>query len=198
MSAKAKSIQKVCVYCGARDGARPVFRERAYALGAAFARRGLGLVYGGAKVGLMGAVADGALAGGAEVIGVLPHGLARVEFAHPGLTKLHHVETMQERKALMADLADAFVALPGGFGTLDELFECLTWAQIGLHEKPVGLFEVEGYWSALLTQIEVMVREGFVPSQLGQALTVQSEPEALVDALLSHKVPEPVVKWIKK
>ncbi len=191
-------IERVCVYCGARDGARPVFKQRARALGAALARKGLGLVYGGAKVGLMGAVADGALAEGGEVIGVLPFGLARAEFAHEGLTKLHHVETMQERKTLMANLAGAFVALPGGFGTLDELFECLTWGQIGLHEKPIGLLEVDGYWSALLKQIELMVAEGFVPSELGRALAVSSDPDQLVEALLTHRPPEPVVKWLKK
>jgi uncharacterized protein (TIGR00730 family) len=193
-----KKIGRVCVYCGARDGARPVFKEQAFALGAALAKKGLGLVYGGAKVGLMGAVADGALAGGAEVIGVLPFGLARAEFAHEGLTQLHHTETMQERKTLMADLAGAFIALPGGFGTLDELFECLTWGQLGLHEKPIGLLDVEGYWSALLKQIGRMTTEGFVPHELSEALAVHSDPDQLVEALLTHRPPEPVVRWLKR
>ena len=191
-------MKRVCVYCGSRDGVRPVFRERAFALGEALARRGLGLVYGGAKVGVMGAVADGALKQGAEVLGVLPHGLRRVEFAHEGLTKLHLVDTMQERKTMMADLADAFVALPGGYGTLDELFECLTWAQLGLHQKPIGLLEVDGYWQPLRAQLATMVREGFLPGHLERALHVRGEPDALLDALANAEPPEPVVRFAKR
>ncbi|MFT3842976.1 MAG: TIGR00730 family Rossman fold protein [Myxococcaceae bacterium] len=191
-------MRRVCVYCGSRDGARPVFKEKAIELGAALAKRGIGLVYGGAKVGVMGAVADGALAAGGEVIGVLPHGLARVEFAHERLTKLHYVDTMQERKTMMAELSDGFIALPGGFGTLDELFECLTWSQIGLHSKPVGVLDVEGYWRPLVTLIDTMVREGFLAAQMQRALHVRPQVGELLDALLGHQPPEPVVKWIKK
>jgi uncharacterized protein (TIGR00730 family) len=191
-------VKRVCVYCGSRDGARPIFKQRAAALGAALAKRGIGLVYGGAKVGVMGAVADGALGAGGEVIGVLPHGLARVEFAHEGLTQLHYVDTMQERKQLMADLSNGFVACPGGFGTLDELFECLTWSQIGLHGKPVGLLDVDGYWKPLVAQIEIMVREGFLAEQMQRAVHVRDDPDALIDALKAAEPPEPVVKWIKK
>jgi uncharacterized protein (TIGR00730 family) len=191
-------MKRVCVYCGSRDGARPVFKEKAKELGAALAKRGIGLVYGGAKVGVMGAVADGALAAGGEVIGVLPHGLARVEFAHEGLSKLHFVETMQERKTLMADLSDGFVALPGGFGTLDELFECLTWSQIGLHAKPIGVLDVDGYWQPLVKLIDTMVREGFLVEQMAKALHVRPQVGELIDALMGHQPPEPVVKWLKK
>ena len=136
-------MRSVCVFCGSKEGDSPLFREAATAFGRALAAQKLDLVYGGAHHGLMGAVADAVLAGGGKIIGVVPRGLARQEFAHPELTEHHVVDTMYERKALMAERADAFVALPGGFGTMDELFDMLTGAQIGLHHKPIGLLDVD-------------------------------------------------------
>ena len=189
-------MKLVCVYCGSRSGNRPIYREAAVALGAALARHKLGIVYGGAQAGLMGAVADGVLAAGQQAIGVLPRGLARAEFAHPKLTQLHWVESMHERKALMEKLSDAFVALPGGFGTLDELFEILTWAQIGLHAKPIGLLNVDGYWDSLVLQIRRGFEEGFIPQVLETALVVERTADALIDRLQEHQPPPPAVKWI--
>ena len=190
------AIQHVGVYCGSREGKRPSYREAALSLGVNLARRGISVVYGGAAHGLMGAVADGVLSGGQRAIGVVPRGLARAEFAHPKLSTLHAVDTMHERKALMEQLSDAFVALPGGFGTMDELFEILTWAQIGLHAKPVGLLNVEGYWDPLVSQIRRGFEEGFIPPVLETALVVESTAEGLVERLLGHRPPPSAVKWI--
>lgn len=194
----SQAMKRVGVYCGSRDGAKPAYREAAIALGKALAKNNLGLVYGGAQAGLMGAVADGVLDGQQEVIGVLPHGLARAEFAHPRLTALHLVETMHERKAMMEKLSDAFVAMPGGFGTLDELFEILTWAQVGLHSKPIGLLNVEGYWDPLEAQIKRGFEEGFIPPGLATALVVEHSADALIERLLTHQPPASAVKWIRK
>ena len=190
------AIEHVGVYCGSRDGARPVYRQAAHELGLTLARNGLNLVYGGAAHGLMGAVADGVLSGGHRAIGVVPRGLARAEFAHPRLSTLHAVESMHERKALMEKLSDAFVALPGGFGTMDELFEILTWAQIGLHGKPIGLLNVEGYWDPLVAQIHRSFTEGFIPPVLQTALVVENSARALVARLLEHQPPPSAVKWL--
>jgi uncharacterized protein (TIGR00730 family) len=189
-------VKRVAIYCGARDGTRPVFREAATALGKELGRRKIGIVYGGARVGLMGAVADAVLAEGAEAVGVLPHGLARAEFAHDRLTALHKVDTMHERKAMMEQLAEGFIAMPGGFGTLDELFEIATWLQVGLHAKPIGLLNVDGYWSALMQQVQRGIDEGFIPQQLSSALVIDEQPAALIDKLLAHEVPPSVVKWV--
>jgi uncharacterized protein (TIGR00730 family) len=189
-------IKYVCVFCGSRPGASPVFREAATALGRALADRGLGLVYGGAGQGLMGAVADAVLDGGGEVIGVIPHGLARQEFAHPRLTKAHFVGSMHERKALMESLADAFIALPGGFGTMDELFEALTFSQLGLHQKPIGLVDTDGYYAPLVAWIRGALAQGFVPRELETALLVDADPAALLERLLGHRPPESPVKWL--
>jgi hypothetical protein len=164
--------------------------------GAALAGRGLCLVYGGGRVGLMGSVADGALAVGGEVIGVIPRELVERELAHQGLTKLHVVESLHERKALMADLADGFVALPGGFGTLDELAEQLTWSQLGLHAKPVGLLDVEGYWGPLIVFAQHATAEGFVREADLGAIAVADDAEALLDRLLElSTAPRPRPKW---
>lgn len=157
-----KSVRRVAVYCGSADGNNPAFRSEAMALGAAIATAGLGLVYGGASVGLMGAVADAALAGGAEVIGVLPDVLAGKEIAHNGLSTLELVSTMHERKARMAELADAFLVLPGGYGTLEELLEAVTWAQLRLHAKLCILINTVGYWDGLLTFLDTAVSAGFL------------------------------------
>jgi uncharacterized protein (TIGR00730 family) len=176
-------VRRVCVFCGASSGRLPEYAEAARAFGAAAAARGLGIVYGGGRVGLMAAVADAALAGGGEVIGVIPQELVDRELAHGGLTELHVVDSLHKRKALMAQLSDGFVALPGGFGTLDELLEQLTWSQLGLHEKPVGLYDVEEYWRPLIALARHATDEGFVrESDLG-AIAVGTEPEGLLDRL---------------
>jgi hypothetical protein len=162
MSASQSVPHRVAVYCGSADGTNAAYLAEARALGAAIAAAGLGLVYGGASVGLMGAVADAALAGGAEVIGVLPDVLAGKEIAHPGLSRLELVSTMHERKARMAALADAFLILPGGYGTLEELLEVVTWAQLRLHAKPCILINTLGYWNGLLAFLDTAVAAGFL------------------------------------
>jgi len=156
------NVRTICVYCGSSDGAREVYRALASELGDAMARAGLRLVYGGASVGLMGAIADAVLAAGGEVIGVIPEYLANREVAHRGLTELQVVKTMHERKLIMAELADAFVVLPGGYGTLDETCEMLGWAQLGLHSKPVILLDTEDYWQPLFQMLDRAVEEGFL------------------------------------
>jgi uncharacterized protein (TIGR00730 family) len=158
-------LRRVCVFCGSNPGARAEYRAEAVGLGSLLGKAGLGLVYGGAQVGLMGALADAALANGGEVIGIIPRALAGVEVAHQGLSRLVLVETMHQRKALMAEQADAFVALPGGFGTLDEFFEIITWAQLGIHSKPCLLLNTSGYYDHLLSFLEVAVDQGFLKAQ---------------------------------
>src|SRR5256885_14752111 len=157
-------MQRICVFAGSNLGIRQEYQEAAQELGRELLARGLGLVYGGAGVGLMGVLADSVLAGGGEVIGVIPRALFRGEVAHRNLSKLYEVGSMHERKALMADLSDGFIALPGGYGTFDELFEITTWAQIGIHRKPVGLLDVAGYFAPLLTVVQHAAAEGFVPA----------------------------------
>jgi uncharacterized protein (TIGR00730 family) len=186
-------VKRVCVFCGSSTGRPPAFAQAAGELGRTLAERGLGLVYGGAHVGLMGVVADATLAAGGEVHGVITQGLVDREIAHRGITELHVVPSLAERKALMADLSDGFVALPGGFGTLDELFEVVTWAQLGLHAKPMGVLDVNGYWSGLLTQVERAVADGLVPGEHGRLLLVEREVGALLDALASAGPSRP--KW---
>jgi uncharacterized protein (TIGR00730 family) len=155
-------IHSLCVYCGSSSGNHPDYVVQARAFGAEMARRGISLVYGGGKVGLMGTVADAVLAGGGKVIGVIPRQLVELEVAHAGLTELQVVETMHQRKTRMFELSDAFVALPGGFGTMDEMFEMLTWAQLGLHRQPCGFLNVRGYYDGLRGMVDHMVAEGFV------------------------------------
>jgi len=176
-------VRHVCVFCGASSGSRSAYAEAARSFGATLAQRGIGLVYGGGRVGLMGAVADGALTAGGEAIGVIPQELVDRELAHSGLTELHIVGSLHERKALMADLSDAFVALPGGFGTLDELMEQLTWAQLGLHAKPVGLLDVAGYWGPLIALARHATEEGFVRESDLAAITVGDAAGLLLDRL---------------
>lgn len=188
-------MNSVCVFCGSAGGANPVYAAAAGELGAALAGRGLALVYGGGRVGLMGVVASAALAGGGSVVGVIPHSLALKEIAQEDCTELLVVNTMHERKALMADRADAFVALPGGFGTCDELFEILTWAQLGIHSKPVALLNVNGFFTPLLKWLDHVVAEGFLKPKHRELLLVSGTVLELLDALASWRPPEPLTKW---
>jgi len=191
-------VRRVCVFCGASSGRSPAYAEAARSFGAALAGRGLGLVYGGGRVGLMGAVADAALAAGGEVVGVIPQELVDRELSHGGLTELHVVDSLHERKALMAELSDGFVALPGGFGTLDELLEQLTWAQLGLHAKPIGLLDVEEYWRPLIELARHATEEGFVRESDLRAIAVATDATALLDRLqraTREKRPRP--KWTR-
>jgi uncharacterized protein (TIGR00730 family) len=180
-------MQRICVFCGSSEGARPAYRQAAEALGGELARRGIGLVYGGASVGLMGAVADAALAAGGEVIGVIPRALFKTEVAHTHLTMLYEVTSMHERKAKMADLADAFIALPGGFGTFDELFEMLTWGQIGIHSKPIGLLDIADYFTPLLALMRHAVGEGFVPPRNLDLICHGSDPAGLLEQMINSR-----------
>jgi uncharacterized protein (TIGR00730 family) len=188
-------MTRVCVFAGSSTGVRPEYRAAADALGRAVAARGIGVVYGGAHVGLMGVLADAALKAGGEVVGVIPRALVAKELAHTGLTDLHVVESMHQRKALMADLADGFIALPGGWGTLDELFEILTWAQLGLHRKPCGLLNVQGYFDRLLSFVDYSIAEGFVRRDYRQLIAVADAAEPLLE-LLATQTPPTVAKWI--
>jgi uncharacterized protein (TIGR00730 family) len=190
------TMRRVCVFCGSGVGGE-VYAEAARRLGEALARRGLGLVFGGGHIGLMGVVADAALRGGGEAVGVIPQALVDRELAHTGLTRLHVVGTMHQRKALMADLSDGFVALPGGFGTADELFEILTWAQLGLHRKPIGLVNVAGFFTPLLAWVDHAAAEGFLPASHRRFLIEAEAPEELLDRMAAYRPPEPEAKWIE-
>lgn len=190
-------MRSLCVFCGSKHGKDPAYEEVARLLGRTLAERGITLVYGGGHVGLMGAVADAALAAGGEAIGVMPKALVEREIAHEGLTKLHVVGSMHERKALMARLSEGFVALPGGSGTLEEFFEVLTWAQLGQHRKPCGLLDVAGYYRPLLAVFDHMVEEGFLSDEHRGMILVETEPEALLGAFDRYAPPE-VPKWITR
>ncbi len=189
------SLRRVCVFTGSRPGARPEYIAGAQALGAELAVRKIGLVYGGASVGLMGALADAALAAKAEVIGCIPTWLVDRELAHDNLTDLRVVGTMHERKALMAELSDAFIAMPGGFGTFDELFEIVTWAQIGLHAKPIGLLDVAGFFAPVTQLFEHVILEGFAAQEHANLLVRRAGPAELLDALASFTPPPLGPKW---
>lgn len=183
MRAMSLEPRRVTVFCGSAVGASPRFAEAARAFGRALVRRGLGLVTGGGRVGLMGVIADAVLEAGGEAIGVIPRLLATREIAHDGMTHLHVVENMHERKALMATLGGAFVAMPGGMGTLEELFEALTWAQLGIHHKPVGAYEVDGFWAPLEQFLDHQVETGFLRAQHRTLLLCEADPDALLDLL---------------
>jgi uncharacterized protein (TIGR00730 family) len=189
-------MKRICVFCGSSPGARPVYAEAARATGRLLAERGIGLVYGGGNVGLMGEVADAVLAAGGEVTGVIPKALLEREVGHRGLTTLHVVGTMHERKALMVDLSDGFVALPGGYGTLDELCEALTWSQLGIHARPCGILNVDGYFDALLALFDHAVREGFVREAHRRLVLEAAEPAALLEAMAAFRAPRGE-KWIR-
>jgi len=190
-------MKRVCVFCGSSAGSCPEYRACAEELGAELVRRKIGLVYGGGNVGLMGAIADSVLALGGEAIGVIPEHLMTREIGHKRLTNLHVVHSMHERKALMADLADAFVALPGGFGTLEEFFEVLTWSQLGLHEKPCGIVNARGYYSPLLAMLDHAVGERFLKPQNRALVLARDTPAELMQAFEEWR-PVHVEKWLDR
>jgi uncharacterized protein (TIGR00730 family) len=190
-------MQRVCVFCGSSPGHDPVYVAAARELGTVIAARGIGLVYGGASVGLMGALADAVLAAGGEVIGVLPRALDDREIAHRGLTELRIVTSMHERKAQMAELADAFIALPGGLGTLEELFEAWTWSQLGLHQKACGILNVLGFFTPLLGFLDHATAAGFIRPSHRDVLRAATEPGALLDELAAYR-PPPLPKWLNR
>jgi uncharacterized protein (TIGR00730 family) len=192
------ALRRVCVFCGSSLGARPEYAEAAAALGAELAARDVGLVYGGAHVGLMGLVADTCRAAGGEVVGVIPRSLVEAEVAHTDLDDLRVVDSMHERKALMAELSDGFVSLPGGFGTLEEFCEVLTWSQLGLHDppKPCGLLDVAGYFAPLLALFDAGVAEGFVRPEHRGLVLASTSPAALLDDLDAWVPPPPTRKWV--
>lgn len=188
-------MQTVCVYCGSNPGKSPQYIEAAQDLGQELVARGLGLVYGGSSVGLMGAVADAVLRAGGRVTGVIPHSLASKELAHKGLTELFVVASMHERKAKMAQLADGFIAMPGGWGTIEEIFEALTWAQLGFHHKPCGLLNVAAYYDHLQAFIEHTMEQRFVRAEYRSMMMIESQPAVLLDRFASYRAPQ-VKKWI--
>jgi uncharacterized protein (TIGR00730 family) len=189
-------VRRLCVFCGSAVGARAEYAESARALAAELARRGLGLVYGGGSVGIMGVLADAALAAGVEVIGVIPRSLATRELAHSGLTEQRLVDSMHQRKALMAELVDGFVALPGGLGTLEETLEMLTWTQLGIHAKPLGVLNVAGYWDRLLAVFDHAVVEGFMHREALGLLVAAEMPAVLLDRLAAWRAPAPPRVWL--
>lgn len=190
-----RRLRSVCVYCGSSVGRRAEYVDLARELGDLLGSRGIRLVYGGAQVGVMGALADAALEAGGEVIGIIPEGLRRKEIAHEGVTDLRVVASMHERKAMMVEEAEAFVALPGGIGTLEELFEVLTWAQLGLHRKPLGILDVGGFYAPLRVFLDHAVAEGFITADHRGMLMVDTDPVRLLDRFASYEAPE-VRKWI--
>jgi uncharacterized protein (TIGR00730 family) len=186
-------MQKLCVFCGSSPGHDPAYAASAAQLGRVLAERGIGLVYGGGRVGLMGVLADAALAAGGEVIGVIPQALLDREVGHRGLTRLHVVDSMHARKALMGELADGFIALPGGVGTLEELFEVWTWAQLGIHNKPCGLLDAHGFFAPLVGFLDSQVEKGFIHPKHRAILAVASTPQELLERFAAYQ--PPANKW---
>lgn len=195
---KSSAYKSICVYCGSADGLDLIYLDAARVLGSLLAEHGIELVYGAGKTGLMGAVADGALAAGGVVTGVVPENLNQPQLIHAGLSKLEVVPDIHGRKARMMQLADAFITLPGGFGTLDEMFEALTWAQIGLHTKPVGLLNTGGYFSPLLEMIDHAMREKFIYEEHRDLLVSSSDPADLLTRLELFKLPSGLERWITR
>lgn len=191
-----RGIKRICVFCGSHSGAREVYGEQARALGRAMVERGIGLVYGGGGIGIMGAVADAVIESRGEVIGVIPYALATKERARLDID-MRVVNTMHERKAMMAELSDAFVAMPGGFGTLEEMMETITWGQLGIHQKPVGLFNVAGYYDPLLAMIDRAIEEGFILPRYRNLFVASSGVDELFDLMRKFQPLEGLVKWIE-
>jgi uncharacterized protein (TIGR00730 family) len=190
-------MKRLCVFCGSKAGGDPEYAAAARQLAGLLVERGLGLVFGAGHVGLMRVLADAVLAAGGTAVGVIPQALVDRELAHTGLSELHVVATMHQRKAVMADLADGFLALPGGFGTADELFEILTWAQLGLHAKPIGLLNTGGFFSALLAWLDHAVGTGFVKPAHRRLLLEADEPGRLLDLLAAYQPSAPSARWIE-
>jgi uncharacterized protein (TIGR00730 family) len=190
-------MKRIAVFCGSSIGNQPAYAEAAVALGGVLAKRGIGLVYGGGNVGLMGVIAEAVLTAGGEVIGVIPQALADRELAHGGVTDLRIVDSMHTRKAMMAELSDAFIAMPGGVGTFEEFFEVVTWTQLGLHRKPCALLNVAGFYAPLAAFIDQAVSEGFIKPIHRQMIVVDDNPERLVDSLAAVQLPD-VPKWIRR
>ncbi len=186
---------RIAIYCGSSRGLDPIYATAAAEMATYLAKQGIGIVYGGGNVGIMGVIADAALAAGGEVIGVIPESLLAKELSHAGVTELHITRSMHERKQRMVDLSDAFIALPGGFGTLDELFETLTWLQLGFHGKPVGLLNAAGFFDHLLTFLDHMSSTGFLTLKHRSSLITETEPEALLKAIRAFE-PDTCEKWI--
>ena len=176
-------MPRICIFCGSQVGTNSLYRQAAIALGQLLVRHGYGLVYGGGHIGLMGVIADAVLASGGEVIGVIPESMVARELAHTGLTQLQVVSGMHARKARMAELADAFIALPGGYGTFEELFEVITWAQLGIHHKPIGLLNVAGYFNALKALVDHAIAEGFIRAEYWHLLTMADDANTLLEML---------------
>jgi uncharacterized protein (TIGR00730 family) len=190
-------MRSLCIFCGSNAGLRPEYADVTRAVGRLLAEREIRVVYGGGNVGLMGILADSCLAGGGQVIGVIPDSLVRHEVAHRGLTELHVVKTMHERKALMADLSDAFVALPGGLGTFEELFEVWTWSQLGIHQKPLAFLNVAGYFDPLLAMVQHGLQEGFLKKRHLDSLLVETDPMRLLKSLENFE-PSFTPKWAER
>ena len=191
-------MKRICVFCGSSSGARATYREAAVQTGRAIADGGLELVYGGGNIGLMGAVADAALEAGGKVIGIIPDGLLRREVGHLNLTELHIVDSMHERKAMMADLSDGFIALPGGYGTFEEFFEVVTWAQLGMHRKPCCLLNVEGYYDPMLAMIDRANEDKFLRPQHRKLVLVGKSIEDLLEQMNRYTAPQSIDKWIDR
>ncbi len=187
-------MKRVCVYCGSRTGEDPIWAEAARALGREMASREIGLVFGGGAVGLMGVIADEVLEAGGEVVGIIPWGLSSTEVTNEAVTELVHCDTMHERKAMMEERSDGFIAMPGGYGTLDELFEILTWSQLGLHRKPVGVYNTDGFFDHLLTYLDETTARGFVSRAHRDIIQATADPAALLDAMTAYE-PEHGAIW---
>ena len=196
--AEQQSIQSICVYCGSADGVRQEYYQAAFAMGQALAHEHIRIIYGAGKTGLMGAVADGALQAGGEVVGIMPANLNLPQLTHTGLTGLEVVENIQIRQARMNALADAFIALPGGYGTFDELFECLTWAQIGLHQKPIGLLNTLDYYDPLLALVQHALQEGFIYAEHRILLVHAADPADLLARLRRFEAPGNLDRWVNR
>lgn len=192
-----KKIGSLLVYCGSNEGIRPSYKQAAFQLGQLFARHKIDLVYGGGNVGLMRTIADSVLEAGGQVTGIIPNFLLEKEVAHNGVTHMHVVSSMHERKALMERLCDGVIALPGGFGTMDELFEILTWAQLGLHFKPIGLLNVNNFYNHFIAHLDKMVEEGFLKPSNRSLLIVSSSPEDLLNQMIEYQ-PKMEAKWMKR
>lgn len=190
-------MKSLLVYCGSNPGLNPIYKETAIALGYEMLKRDMQLIYGGGSVGLMGIIADTVMNGGGKVIGIIPSFLDKMEVGHPNLTEIHVVETMHERKALMEKLCDGVITLPGGYGSMDELFEILSWSQLGLHSKPVGLLNVNGFYDPLIAQLDIMVKEGFLKQPNREIIQVANSIEA-VFKLMESFVPQETFKWLER